>query len=234
MRQLDPEVRDALERSFLATLPDDMVEQLLHRSSVREIPAGRVFISDSEPHTCGILISGLARVYAIRPNGAQVTRRRVGAGAAIGVRALVARRNQVNAQAITDCTFLRLSAEVLVAVGRRRHELAWAIAEELDRRLDDTHLDMESQIGGSVRQRVAAALLDLSVVGQPLEVPMTQERLAEIIAASREAVGRELRILKNAGLIGLKRGSIVIDDAIALEAVARDGSAGRVLRRVSR
>ncbi|MDQ3524452.1 MAG: Crp/Fnr family transcriptional regulator [Chloroflexota bacterium] len=218
---MDSVVGDALANSFLAELPDDLVNQLLVRAPIREVSAGRVFISEHDPHRSGILLSGLVRVYLVRPNGAQVTLRRISTGAALGVRAMVGRRNQASAQAVTDCEFLRLDTELLVTMGRSNAAVGWAIAQELDRRLVDTHLELEGSVQGTVCQKIAAALLDRTVDYEPLDVAITQEELAAIVGASREAVGRELRTLASAGVLTLRRGGIGLRDAVTLQAVAR-------------
>jgi len=224
VRAVEPVVEHALAKSFLARVPDAIVHRLIANAPIREIPAGRLFLKEADPHRCGMMITGLARVYVVRPNGAQVTLRRIGPGAAVGVRAMVGRRNLVNAQAITDCEVLRLDAEVLVSQGVKEAALGWAIALELGRRLEDVHLIIEGSLAGSVRQKIAGVLLDLTVEEGPLGVEMTQEELAEAVGASREAVGRELRWLDSEGLIQLKRGAISLTDPFSLQSIARNPS----------
>lgn len=115
-----------------------------------------------------------------------------------------------------------------MSIARSQPAVGWAVAEELDRRLTDTHLELESRLGGSVLQKVAAAILDISVEGSPLEVGITQESLAEAVGASREAAGRALRLLERGGLIRRGRGWIRIVDAFALQSVVQDGSRAAV------
>jgi len=188
---------------------------------LREVRAGQLFIRSDEPPRCAIIVQGLARAYRLLPSGAQLTMRRVGPGAAVGIRAMVGRRNDLNVAAISDCVFLPIDANHLVCQARENRALAWAIAEELTRRLDDTHAQSESAFAGSVLQKVCGALLDLGAEGQPPDVAMSHERLAELVGASREAVGRELRGLARAGLIETSPGRIHVLDAIGLQTVAR-------------
>lgn len=230
MIELEPAIATAISHSFLAQVPADLVGRLLAGARLREIAAGQLFISTEEPHRCAIVVEGLARAYRLLPSGAAVTMRRVGPGAAVGVRAIVGRRNDLNVVGISHCVFLPLDSARLVALARDSAPLAWAIAEELNRRLDDTQLENESTVAGSVLQKTAGALLDMSIDGPALEVHMTQERFAELVGASREAVGRELRALAATKLITLERGRFIVRDALRLQSVAR----GRTSRRGTR
>lgn len=214
-------IKAAVACSFLAGADRSVVASLLRRSRLRDVPAGRVFIDESQPHRCGLVVSGLARVYILRTSGGQSTLRRVGVGAAVGIRALVGHPNRVAVQAIDDCEFLELDAPLLISLARQHASLAMALAEEIDRRLEDTELQAESLSVGSLIQRVAGTLLDLSVEGEPLEVQLSQEALAEIVGASRERVGRGLRLLAADGAIRLHRSRITLVAPLQLQSVAR-------------
>lgn len=233
MNDFEPALEAAVARSFLAALERDIVDTLLQRAHLRDVPATRIFIDYAQPHRCGLIVSGLARVYTVRLDGAQGTLRRVGPGAAVGIKALLGRQNRVTVQAITDVEFLEINDELLVRLGNEHAPLAMAIAEEIDRRLEDTELQAESNSAGSVIQKVAGALLDLSVEGQPLEVELSQEAMAEMIGASREWVGQELRVLAGDGLIRLDRARITLLEPLHLQEVAR-GVSARGPRRIRR
>jgi CRP/FNR family transcriptional regulator len=56
----------------------------------------------------------------------------------------------------------RISARALIAAARRDARVAWAIAEELNRRLGEVLEQTAVNAFGSVRQCVAAHLLDLA------------------------------------------------------------------------
>ena len=60
----------------------------------------------------------------------------------------------------------RISARMLTAAARTDPRVCWAIAEELNRRLYDTLEQTAVNAFGSVRQRVAAHLLDLASAQQ--------------------------------------------------------------------
>jgi CRP/FNR family transcriptional regulator len=77
---------------------------------------------------------------------------------------------------------------------------------------------------GSVRQRIAAHLLDLASDGQRprgrLEAHVSQQELADASGSVREVVARALRDLRMAGIVATTAESVVILDPARLHAVA--------------
>ena len=220
MTHLPKQFNAAVRMSFLGGVRPAVVAQVLELAYVREIPAGRVFAGASRGHRCGVVVSGLARAYSVREDGSQATQRRVSAGSAVGIHAMVGHRNGVHVQAITDVEFLELNPKLILQLARQDSTLAFAVAEEIDRRLADTEAQVES-VAGRVIQKIASALLDLTVEGRPLEVMISQERLAEAVGASRERVGYELRNLARDRLVRAARARIMIVDPLRLQAIAR-------------
>lgn len=229
MDRYESNLEDAIRHSFLAGVRRELIDVLLRRARIHEIPAGHVFIRQADAYRCGILIEGLARVYRHHANGSQVTHRRIGLGAAVGVKGRIGRLNDHNVAAITDCLFLPLDAALLIRLARDDAVLAWAIAEEVTQRLDDTQIQIDGAIAGSVLQKVAGALIDLSADGEPLGLHISQERLAERIGASREATGRAIRHLRAMDLVRVGRSSIELIDPIRLEEAARGVSSPRMV-----
>lgn len=219
MSEFEHALRAAVADSFLAHAEPGVVRQMLHRARAWTFPAGRVFIEPATGHRCGLIVTGLARVYAVKDDGVPTTVRRVGSGAAVGVRAIVGESNTLRVKAITDVEFIELHAPTLIAAAQTDASLAWAVAQEVSRRLMDTEAVLEAAVHGSVSQRVAGALLDLAG-DDGLDVAVSHEGLAELVGASRERVGHALRQLGSKGAIGLARRHIAILDAGRLETEA--------------
>jgi CRP/FNR family transcriptional regulator, cyclic AMP receptor protein len=80
---------------------------------------------------------------------------------------------------------------------RRDARVGWALAEELNRRLYETLQQTAINTFGSVKQRVAAALLDLASAQQRpqdrLVAQVSQQELADAVGSVREVVARALR-----------------------------------------
>ena len=75
-----------------------------------------------------------------------------------------------------------------------------------------------------VRGRLAHLLLELDAGPRPVRIRATHERLAEMVACSREAVSKELGILRREGILGGgSRGNIVVQDRRTLADIAEVG-----------
>jgi len=122
----------------------------------------------------------------------------------------------------------RVSARMLTEAGRRDPRVAWAVAEELNRRLYGVLEQTAVNVFGSVRQRVAVHLLDLASDRQRPQgalAKVSQQDLADAVGSVREVVARTLRDLRIAGIVATEADHIVILDAARLYAEA-GGSTG--------
>ena len=99
----------------------------------------------------------------------------------------------------------RIDARILTTRARRDAAVAWALAEELNRRLYDTLQQTAINAFGTVRQRVAAHLLDIASArqrpGGQLVARTSQQELADAAGSVREVVARVLRDLRLSGLV---------------------------------
>lgn len=220
MPHSDRAVQIALSESFLARSEAHIVDAIVGRARMWDIPAGRVFINQDTLDRCGLIVSGMARVYAVKGDGAHATIRRVARGAAVGVRAMVGDSNALHVRAITDVEFMEIDPRVLMSVAANNAALAWAIAREVGDRLRDTETVLEAAVHGSVTQRVAGALLDLAGDANQMEILVSHEGLAELVGASRERVGQALRMLDASGALAHSRRRITIVDPALLQAEA--------------
>jgi CRP/FNR family transcriptional regulator len=125
-------------------------------------------------------------------------------------------------QMVEPSSVFRISARVLTAAARRDPRVSWAVAEELNRRLYEVLEQTGVNAFGSVRQRVAAHLLDLASGRQHprgrLVARVSQQELAEAAGSVREVVARVLRDLRAAGIVATAADSIVIIDPARLYA----------------
>ncbi len=110
----------------------------------------------------------------------------------------------------------------LTETARRDPQVSWAIAEELNRRLYEVLEQTAVNAFGSVRQRVAAHLLDLASdrqrPGGRLVAHVSQQELADAAGSVREVVARALRDLRVAGIVATAADSVVILDPARLYA----------------
>jgi CRP/FNR family transcriptional regulator len=130
---------------------------------------------------------------------------------------------------VEPSSLFRVSSRTLTAAARRDPRVSWAIAEFVTRRLYENLEQTAVNAFGSVRQRVAAHLLDLASTQQEqagrLAARVSQQELADAAGTVREVVARVLRELRTTGVIATAADRIVILDATRLYAESR-ASAG--------
>ena len=218
----DREVEDALTHSFLARLPSEVCDGLRAQGERADYPAGTtVYRAGSDPRAA-LVVRGLLRVFLTSPEGRQVTVRYARPGDVLGIAVLVGGPASTSVQAVEPSSVFRISARTLVAAAQRDPRVSWAIAEELNRRLYEVLEQTAVNAFGSVRQRVAAHLLDLASDRQRprgrLVARVSQQELADAAGSVREVVARVLRDLRVAGIVATTADSVVILDPARLYA----------------
>jgi len=225
----DQEVEDALAHSFLARLPPEVRDGLHAEGERADYPAGTtVYRAGSDPRAA-LVVRGLLRVFLTSAEGRQVTVRYARPGDVLGIAVLVGGPASTSVQAVEPSSVFRISARTLTEAARRDPQVSWAIAEELNRRLYEVLEQTAVNAFGSVRQRVAAHLLDLASAQQHprgrLAARVSQQELADAAGSVREVVARVLRDLRVAGIVATTTDSVVILDPARLYAES-GGAAG--------
>ncbi|HEU5417166.1 MAG TPA: Crp/Fnr family transcriptional regulator [Streptosporangiaceae bacterium] len=218
----DREVDDALASSFLGSLPPDVAGRLRADGDRADYPAGTtIYRPGAEPRAV-LVVRGLLRVYLASAEGRQVTVRYARPADVLGIAVLVGGPAGVGVQAVEPSSLFRINSRALIAAGRRDPRVAWAMAEELNRRLYEVLEQTAVNAFGSVRQRVAGHLLDLASDQQHpqdrLVARVSQQDLADATGSVREVVARVLREFRVAGIVATGGDSVVILDAARLHA----------------
>jgi CRP/FNR family transcriptional regulator, cyclic AMP receptor protein len=222
----DRDVEEALARSFLGRLPPEVVARLRSEGERADYPAGTTIYRAGSAPRAMLVVRGLIRVYMTSPEGRQVTVRYARAADVLGIAVLVGGPANVNAQALAASSLFRISSRTLTGAARRDARVAWAMAEELNRRLYEALQQAAVNAFGSVRQRVAAHLLDLaSAQLHPrgrLVAHVSQQELADAAGSVREVVARVLRDFRVAGIVATSSDSVLILDAERLHSECWD------------
>src|SRR6516164_1286619 len=218
----DREVEDALAHSFLAHLPPEVRDGLHTAGERADYPAGTtVYRAGSDPRAA-LVVRGLLRVFLTSAEGRQVTVRYARPGDVLGIAVLVGGPATTSVQAVEPSGVFRISARTLTAEARRDPRVCWAIAQELNQHLYKVLDQTAVNAFGSVRQRVAAHLLDLASDRQRprdrLVARVSQQELADAAGSVREVVARALRDLRVAGIVATAADSVVILDPARLYA----------------
>jgi CRP/FNR family transcriptional regulator, cyclic AMP receptor protein len=216
----DREVSAAVARSFLGRLPADLVDALVELGERSDYPAGStIYREGSSPRTL-LVVRGLLRVYMTSPEGRQVTVRYARACDVLGIAVLVGGPAEVGVQTLAESSLFRIDSRTLTTAAHRDARVSWALAEELSRRLYQTLQQTAINAFGSVRQRVAAHLLDLASAEQRpqgrLVTRVSQQELADAVGSVREVVARVLREFRLEGLVATSPAGIHILDPAGL------------------
>jgi CRP/FNR family cyclic AMP-dependent transcriptional regulator len=135
----------------------------------------------------------------------------------LGIALVVGGPLNVSAQTLAPSSLFSINPRAFLEAARGDARVAFALAEELNRRLDDTLQQTAINAFGSVKQRVASHLLDLASVQQQPEARLvaqvSQQELADAIGSVREVVARALRDLRVAGIVATSSDSVLILDA---------------------
>jgi CRP/FNR family transcriptional regulator, cyclic AMP receptor protein len=225
---MDPDVEEALAKSFLGRLPADVVDPLLADQVRRDYPAGTTIYRGGEPARAILVISGLIRIFVTSSRGRQVTIRYGRPTEVLGTALIIGGPLDAHGQSLSPTSVLEIDARRLEDSARRDVRLAYAMAEEVSDRLDEAIEQIKINAFGSVKQRVAAQLLDLASTqgpAAPFVAEVSQQELADAVGSVREVVARALRDLRAAGIVATSTDRVEIVDPILLHEEAR-GSPG--------
>ena len=214
------DVTAAMAGSFLGRLPEELTGQLLASGRQVDYPAGSTVYREGAAPQAVLVVRGLLRVYMSSPEGRQVTVRYARVSDVLGIAVLVGGPANVGVQTLADCALLRIDAGLLTAAARTDSRVAWALAEELSRRLYENLRQTAVNAFGTVRQRVATHLLDLASTQQSpqgeLVAHVSQQELADAVGSVREVVARVLREFRQAGLVATAADNVHILDPTGL------------------
>jgi CRP/FNR family cyclic AMP-dependent transcriptional regulator len=218
----DPETERIAARSFLGQLPRELLDELLTSGDRADYPDGATIYRDGDEPRTLLVLRGLLRVFMTSPEGRQVTVRYARPADVLGIAVLVGGPADVSVQALEEVSLFRLDARVLRAAAKRDAQVSWALAEELNRRLYESLHHTAVNAFGSVRQRVAAHLLDLASTHRTPEsrlvARVSQQELSDAVGSSREVVARVLRDLRSEGLVATGSETIHVLDPVGLQA----------------
>jgi CRP/FNR family transcriptional regulator len=206
-------IDEAIAKSMLAEFPPALRKTLMQDAMRVEFPAGTTMYYEEDEPRCGLVITGLIRVYMTSPDGRQITVRYARAGELLGIAAIVGGPAPTSVQILTDSMLLMLNVQTLQKSGQTEPKVGWLMAQEVTCRLYDALETLAGNTFGSLRQRVARHLLDVAASrqqGRGLIVRITQQELADAVGSVRPVVGRILRDFRTAGIITTSSDGIII------------------------
>ncbi len=202
-------------------------EEMLEISGItssRILDKGELAYSAGEiSHALFVVNTGKIKLYRLTANGKEQVLQIVGPGEFIGELTLFSSLPLADfAEAMEKTTLCVLEGSKLKKLMEKYPQIAFKVMDELSRRLNTAESRIESISLGSVAERIAAALLDMSAKEDIIDLPMSKGDLASQLGMSQETLSRKLTEFQDEGLITLSgQRRIVINNKVILESIAK-------------
>ncbi len=184
-----------------------------------------IFVPGDPDDQLYFLLEGTVRLYKIYGDYKEATTALLKDGGVFGTLSLVEGRWQdVFAEAVADARVAGVQKSALTEVINRRPELAMKLFSSFSERLRQSEEVIESLLHREVSTRLATLLLNLGDrFGEPeqrggtlLNVRLTHQELANMIASTREAVSKVMSEFQRDGFAEVRKRKIVLVNRKAL------------------
>ena len=191
----------------------------------RRLPHGDVVVRQGDPiESLFLVTSGVVRLSAVTREGREVVVGLLGVGDLFGESALLGEPSPVEARAIGSADVVALPLQHVREILLRHPATSGQLLRLVASRLHRTSQALQEAMVGTVTTRVSSRLCDLAeMTGVPapdgirIGLPLTQDEIARMVGATREAVNRSLGGLVSRGLVKTEGRTIVIPDPEALQ-----------------
>jgi CRP/FNR family cyclic AMP-dependent transcriptional regulator len=200
-------------------LASDAFGALRAAGHVRRYRRGEAIMHERQvPDSIVVVCGGHVKLVRGSGSGREALLAIVGRGELLGeLSAIDGEPRSATAVALEDVDALEVSASSFIALLERRPDLSRHLLEVLSRRLRDAGLMRVEFAALDSVGRVCARLVELcDRFGRPgddgirIEMPITQDELADWAACSHEATGKALRALRDLGWIETSRGVVMV------------------------
>ncbi|MCX6466803.1 MAG: Crp/Fnr family transcriptional regulator [Pseudonocardiales bacterium] len=215
---------------FLARLAPDARAELADRGRRRRWPAGAsLFLEGERSSTVVIVVSGRVKVFSLTEQGEEVLLAVRGPGALLGeLSAVDGAPRGASVAALEPVEALVVTVPVFVEFLRAHADAAMVLLRLVTSRLRDADRKRVEFGAFDIPARVAGRLVELAErFGEPdgagvrIAVALSQDELAGWVGASREAVAKALRVLRDRGLLTTGRRTMTVLDLDGLRRRAR-------------
>ena len=217
--------------SFLRSIPifskldDAELQRFAELTREKTYPKGSVIVFEDDPgDSLFIVREGRVKVVLIGEDGREVILGVLGIAEHFGELSLIdSRPRSAHVIAMEDATLLVLHRDDFRRRVLESPAVAWALLQELSRRLRRADEQIGRLVLLDVDGRIARLLLDAAGEsgGTVIEKRLTHQTIAQMIGASRETVSRAMRDFQDRGLIDVQRRQISVANREGLEALAR-------------
>ncbi|MCF8062172.1 MAG: Crp/Fnr family transcriptional regulator [Deltaproteobacteria bacterium] len=206
---------------LFSTLKESDLRRLESRLVRRRYAGGEVlFHMGDEGGNLYIIQRGRVKVTIPSVEGEEVILAILSAGEILGEISLIdGKPRSATVQAMKDTEVLCLFREDFLEVLQERFDVVLGILEILADRLRHTDVLLAESRFMDITARLAKKLLDLTRAfgiqeenGVRIGVRVTQKDLASMVGATRESVNKQLRVLRESGLLSMTEGHIRVLD----------------------
>jgi CRP-like cAMP-binding protein len=217
--------RDAEPTEFVARLDPADREELMARGRRRRWPAGAsLFLEGERSATVLVITSGRVKVFSLTAHGEEIVLAVRGPGALLGeLSAIDGAPRGASVAALEPVEAVVVPVAAFVDFLRSHAAAAVVLLQLVAGRLRDSDRKRVEFAAFDIAARVARRLLELAErFGEPDEhgvritVALSQDELAGWVGASREAVAKALRVLRDRGLVTTGRRTMTVLDLAGL------------------
>ena len=224
---------DFLAQSALfAPLSEEERAGAAHRFSSHHYQRDDYLFWEGEPAEWLVFVAeGQVKMIKHSESGRETILATFGPGQIVGeVGVLVGEVYPATAQALEPSSTLNLRRDDYVELVRQYPDLAWALIQELGRRLQGAHETIRSLAVEKVERRVARVVLRMAnTAGERLDdgtvrisVPLSRQDIADMAGTVIETAIRALSKFQKQGLIETRDGHIILLEAHRLVAIAEE------------
>ncbi|HET6680708.1 MAG TPA: Crp/Fnr family transcriptional regulator [Gemmatimonadaceae bacterium] len=210
---------------LFSKLDDAELQRFAELTREKSYPKGSVILFEDDPgDSLFVVKEGRVKVVLVGEDGREVILGVLGETEHFGELSLIDEQpRSAHVIAMEDSTLLVLRSDDFRRRVEANPEVAWALLQELSRRLRRADGKIHGLALLDVPGRIARLLLDFAdeSTGDRLEKPLTHQTIAHMIGASRETVSRTMRDFQNQGWINVERRRISVANRPALKRCAQ-------------
>ena len=215
---------------LFSALSDEILRNLSNTVRLQKIKQGQVIFRKGDEGTAlYILRSGTIKIVLPSRLGAEIIVSIFSDGDFFGEMALLdGEPRSADAVAIKPSELLVLSRKDFLSFLQSDVNAVNSILSVLTKRMRKTHDLLEDVCFLNISQRLSKLILELGkIYGRDegdcinIDISLTQKELGDMIGATRESINKELKLLRERGLIEMRQNKIQICDLSRLQRKAR-------------
>lgn len=218
-----------MEWPLLASLDEEARRRLLDSAHRRRFARGELVVREGDPSDSLHLVeSGRLAVRVTTVDGDTATLNVLGPGDYFGELSLLdgpQATRTASVVALESSATRTVSATGFRELRRTNRDAEQLLLLLLARRVEELSDRLVEAMYADLDRRVHRRLAELAETygpgDGPVEIPLTQEHLAELVGGTRPSVNQVLQRLAGRGVIALGRGRITVSDRAALRHAAR-------------